>query len=141
MDALFRCPHTFCHVVKLVCLLEHSVEVFKVVCVCVCVCVCACEHECMCVWQLLSVAYLQGGIKTGGLFTLGSSFRAKQPCLSVIQIGGFTTQTHTHTHKNTHTNIHSHTHTHTHSQTYRHSTASPYTPFPHISSHLSLLLR
>ena len=110
------------------------------VCVCVCVCVCArvCEHECMCFWQLLSIAYLQGGIKTGGLFTLGSSFRAKQPCLSVIQIGGFTP----HIHKQTHTHIYTHTYTHT--QTYRHSTASPTTPFPilpHISSHFILLLR
>lgn len=66
---------------------------------CVNVCVSGWEHESMCVWQLLSVAFLQGGIKTGGLFTPGSSFRVKQPCLSVIQIGGFTTQSHLRTHK------------------------------------------
>lgn len=58
------------------------------------VCLCDCVHVRP---AALNIAYLQGGIKTGGLFTLGSSFRAKQPCLSVIQIGGFTTRTRTHT--------------------------------------------
>lgn len=39
-------------------------------------------------------AYLQAGMETGGLVTPGSSFRAKQSCLSVMQTEGLTKSVH-----------------------------------------------